>query len=226
MRLSVMAVNEKKNPFGFLWYILFALIVFVVIFIWVNIKVRPFVISVTQGYAENIASNTLNRIIDEAMRENEYNFVNVIRDSGDRVVAVTMNSADTNLFMTRISIGLKNRIADMDEIEARIPLGNFLPYPFLAGLGPKVPVKFLVLASTAVTAEESFLSKGINQSLYTLSLKVVTDVGIYIPAMHSSVRVENQVPIAQTIIVGSVPDSYTNVEGMEGSVQDTVLDIE
>lgn len=226
MRLSVMAVNEKKNPFGFLWYILFALIVFVVIFIWVNIKVRPFVISVTQGYAENIASNTLNRIIDEAMKENEYNFVNVIRDSGDRVVAVTMNSADTNLFMTRISIGLKNRIADMDEIEARIPLGNFLPYPFLAGLGPKVPVKFLVLASTAVTAEESFLSKGINQSLYTLSLKVVTDVGIYIPAMHSSVRVENQVPIAQTIIVGSVPDSYTNVEGMEGSVQDTVLDIE
>ncbi|MBQ3110927.1 MAG: sporulation protein YunB [Clostridia bacterium] len=226
MRLSIMAVNEKKNPFGFLWYILFALIVFVVIFIWVNIKVRPFVISVTQGYAENIASNTLNRIIDEAMRENEYNFVNVIRDSGDRVVAVTMNSADTNLFMTRISIGLKNRIADMDEIEARIPLGNFLPYPFLAGLGPKVPVKFLVLASTAVTAEESFLSKGINQSLYTLSLKVVTDVGIYIPAMHSSVRVENQVPIAQTIIVGSVPDSYTNVEGMEGSVQDTVLDIE
>ncbi len=226
MRLSIMSVNEKKNPFGFLWYILFALIVFIVIFIWVNIKVRPFVISVTQGYAENIASNTLNRIIDEAMRENEYNFVNVIRDSGDRVVAVTMNSADTNLFMTKISIGLKNRIAHMDEIEARIPLGNFLPYPFLAGLGPKVPVKFLVLASTAVTAEESFLSKGINQSLYTLSLKVVTDVGIYIPAMHSSVRVENQVPIAQTIIVGSVPDSYTNVEGMEGSVQDTVLDIE
>ena len=226
MRLSVMAVNEKKNPFGCLWYILCALSVLVVIVIWVNIKVRPFVISVTQGYAENIASNTLNRIIDEAMRENEYNFVNVIRDSGDRVVAVTMNSADTNLFMTRISIGLKNRIADMDEIEARIPLGNCLPYPFLAGLGPKVPVKFLVLASTAVTAEESFLSKGINQSLYTLSLKVVTDVGIYIPAMHSSVRVENQVPIAQTIIVGSVPDSYTNVEGMEGSVQDTVLDIE
>jgi sporulation protein YunB len=221
-----MSVNEKKNPFGFLWYILFALIVFIVIFIWVNIKVRPFVISVTQGYAENIASNTLNQIIDEAMKENEYNFVNLIKDSGNRVVAVTMNSADTNLFMTRISIGLKNRIADMDEIEARIPLGNFLPYPFLAGLGPKVPVKFLVLASTAVSAKESFISKGINQSLYTLSLHVVTDVGIYIPAMHSSVRVENEVPIAQTIIVGSVPDSYTNVEGMEGSVQDTVLDIE
>lgn len=226
MRLSIVSIYDKKSPFGFLWYILFALVIFIALFIWVNIKVRPFVVSVTQGYAENIASNTLNAIIDEAMKEKEYSFVNVINDSQQRVVAVTMNSADTNLFMTKISIGLKNRIADMDEIEAKIPLGNFLPYPFLAGLGPEVPVKFLILASTGVNAKENFVSTGINQSLYTLALHVVTDVGIYIPAMHSSVRVESEVPIVQTVIVGSVPDSYTNVEGMEGSVQDTVLDIE
>ncbi|MBR5535941.1 MAG: sporulation protein YunB [Clostridia bacterium] len=226
MRLSIVSGYEKRSITHFLWYILFVLIMLIALFIWINIKVRPFVISITRGYAENVASNTLNAIIDEAMRENEYNFVNVIKNAEDNVVAVTMNSADTNLFMTKISIGLKNRIADMDEIEAKIPLGNFLPYPFLAGLGPEIPVKFLILATSAVSAREDFVSKGINQSLYTLSLHVVTDVGIYIPAMHSSVTVENEIPVAQTVIVGNVPDSYTNVEGMDGSVQDTVLDIE
>lgn len=226
MRLSIAPGYEKRSGTRFLWYILFVLIFLIALFIWINIKVRPFVISITKGYAENVASNTLNAIIDEAMREREYGFVNVIRNGENNVVAVTMNSADTNLFMTKLSIGLKDRIADMDEIEARIPLGNFLPYPFLAGLGPEIPVKFLILANTSVSAKEDFVSKGINQSLYTLSLHVTTDVGIYIPAMRSSVRVESEVPIAQTVIVGSVPDSYTNVEGMEGSVQDTVLDIE
>ncbi len=226
MRLGIVSVYDKRSPVRFLWYILFLLIAFVVLFIWINIKVRPFIVSVTRGYAENVVSATLNAIIDEVMREDEYTFVNVINDSQNRVVAVTMNSADTNVFMTKIAIGLKKRIANMEEIEARIPLGNFLPYPFLAGVGPKVPVKFLVLTNTAVSVREDFISKGINQSLYTLSLHVVTDVGIYIPAMQSSVTVENEVPIAQTVIVGGVPDSYTNVEGMEGTVQDTVLDIE
>ena len=226
MRLGIVSFYEKRSPFRFLWYILIFMALLVTLFIWINIKVRPFVISVTRGYAENVVSNTLNAIIDEAMKEEDYTFINVINDASQRVVAVTMNSADTNILMTKISIGLKDRIADMEEIEAQIPLGNFLPYPFLAGLGPKVPVKFLMLANTAVSAKEEFVSKGINQSLYTLSLHVATDVGIYIPAMYSSVTVENEVPVAQTVIVGSVPDSYTNVEGMEGSLQDTVLDIE
>lgn len=226
MRLDIAFGYEKRSPWRFLWYILIFTMIAVAVFIWINIKVRPFVVSVTRGYAENVASNTLNAIIDETMRREEYKFINVIHDSEQRVVAVTMNSADTNIFMTKISIGLKNRIAQMEEVEAKIPLGNFLPYPFLAGLGPKISVKFLLLANTSVSAKENFVSTGINQSLYTLSLHVVTDVGIYIPAMHSSVRVENEVPVAQSVIVGSVPDSYTNVEGMEGSVQDTVLDIE
>lgn len=226
MRLGISSPYEKRSPARFLWYILFTLTVIAAVFIWINIKVAPFVVSVTKGYAENVASNTLNTIVDETLKNEEYSFVDVIRDANDRVVAVTMNSADTNIFMTKIAIGLKERIAEMKEVEAKIPLGNFLPYPFLAGLGPEVPVKFLILANTAVSAKEDFVAKGINQSLYTLSLHVVTDVGIYIPAMHSSVTVENEVPIAQTVIVGSVPDSYTNVEGMEGSVQDTVLDIE
>ncbi len=226
MRLGIVSSYEKRSPVRFLWYILLVLIISVALFIWISIKVMPFVVSVTKGYAENVVSNTLSAIINETMSEEEYTFVNVINDSQNRVVAVTMNSFDTNVFMTKISMGLKNKIADMEEIVAEIPLGNFLPYPFLAGMGPEVPVKFLILANTAVSAKEDFASKGINQSLYTLSLHVVTDVGIYIPAMHSSVIIENEVPIAQTVIVGSVPDSYTNVEGMEGSVQDTVLDIE
>lgn len=226
MRLGIVSVYEKRSPVRFLWYILFLLVAVISVFIWINIKVRPFMVSVTRGYAENVVSNTLNAIIDETMQNEDFTFVNVIKDSSGRVVAVTMNSADTNVFMTRISIGLKNRIADMEQVEAKIPIGNFLPYPFLAGLGPEVSVKFLVLANTAVSAREEFVSKGINQSLYTLSLHVVTDVGIYIPAMHSSVTVENEVPVAQTLIVGNVPDTYTNVEGVEGTAQDTVLNID
>lgn len=220
------AEYEKRGVGQIGLYILFFAVLSAGVFIFINIKIAPFVLSVAKGYANNAVSNVLNDIVNDAMREESYNFINIINDSEGKIAAVTMNSADTNLFITKITIGLKERIADMDEIEAKIPLGNFCPYPFLTGLGPKVKVRFLILANSNVTAKESFEAKGINQTLYTLSFHVDTRVGIYIPGMNSSVMVENEMPIAQTLIVGSVPDNYTNVEGMDGTVQDTVLDIE
>ena len=226
MRMSLDFGYEKPKYRRFFIYIALLFVVAAGVFIFINLKIRPFVISVTQGYAVNAVSNTLNDIIDEVLKKDEYRFVNIIKDSQGQIAAVTMNSADVNLFMTQLSIGMKEKIADMDEIEAKIPLGNFLPYPFFAGLGPDIPVRFLILANSNVGVEEKFVSQGINQTLYTLTLNSDTRVKLYIPTVNTSITVKNSIPVFQTLVVGGVPDSYTNVEGMEGTVQDTVLDIE
>lgn len=225
LRLSIVSAYEKGKTRRFLIYIGVLCVAAVCLFVWVNIKIRPFMVSVAKGYAENIVSNTLNDITDDVMKNEKYTFVDILKDGNGQIAAVTMNSAETNLFITKISIGLKNKIADMDEAEVKIPMGNFLPYPFLAGLGPKVTVRFLILANSSVSPKEEFRAEGINQTLYTLSFRVETRVGIYIPTMHTTVEVENFVPIAQTLIVGGVPESYTNVEGLEGTVQDAVMNI-
>lgn len=226
MRMSLDFGNKTKWP-GRLWfYMVVALMVSSIVFVWANVTIRPFIIGVAKGYATNAVNNTLTGIIDELLKEESYEFVNIISDSEGKIAAVTMNSADTNLFMTGLTMRLKNKIADMEEIEAKIPLGNFLPYPFLAGLGPDIKVRFLILANSDVKLYERFEAQGINQTLYTVTLHADTKVGIYIPTMHSAVVIENELPLYQTLIVGGVPDSYTNVEGMEGTVQDTVLDIE
>ncbi len=226
MRMSIDGDCQKRGAASFLLYICTFMVIVAVLFVWLNIKVRPFIISVARGYATNIVSQTLNEIMDGEMKEGDYSFIHLIEDREGKIAAATMNSPDVNLLMTKIAIGFQNRIEDMDQVKADIPLGNFLPYPFLAGLGPEIPVRFVVLSNTSVTAEESFEAKGINQTLYTVSFHVVTSVGIYIPTMHESVVVENDIPVAKTLIVGAVPDSYTNVEGMEGSVQDTILDVD
>lgn len=219
---------EKEYGFGIkriLIYFLILVIALAGIFVFVNIKIRPFVISITQGYAKNAVGNTMNDIIDEVLKEDEYRFVDIIKDSEGKVAAVTMNSADVNLFMTRIAIQMKERIADMDEIKAEIPLGNFFPYPFLSGLGPNITIKFLILANSTIATSENFSSAGINQTLYTLSIHSETRVGIYVPTVNSSVTVENDIPVFRTLIVGQVPETYTNVEGVESGAADTVLNI-
>ncbi len=226
MRMSLDFGYEKPKYRRFFIYIALFVVLVAGVFVFINLKIRPFVISVTQGYAVNAVSNTLNDIIDEVLKKDEYSFVNIIKDSQGQIAAVMMNSTDVNLFMTQISIGMKEKIADMDEIEAKIPLGNFLPHPFFAGLGPDIPVRFLILANSNVGVEETFEARGINQTLYTLTLYSDTSVKLYIPTVNTSITIKNNIPVFQTLVVGGVPDSYTNVEGMDGTVQDTVLDIE
>ncbi len=222
MRMSVVYTNDKKV---FPW-ILCGLVAFCLVLLWIGVKIKPLVISVAKGYGENLVSNTLNEMINEEIKKLDFEFTNVTLTSEGKVTRVTMDSGRVNQFMADIVLVLKDKIAEMEEIEAGIPLGNFLSNPFFSGMGPKIPVRFLILTNTNVTMEEEFSSQGINQTLYVINLRVDTKVGIFFPGIRDSMMVTNLVPLSQQLIVGEVPDNYTNVEGMEGSVQDTVLDID
>ncbi|MBQ8003016.1 MAG: sporulation protein YunB [Clostridia bacterium] len=223
MRLGIVSVRKKGDRCKRLAFVLLALILLT---LWAGMKIRPIIVSVAKGYGENVVANNLNEIINKELKNIDFDFTRIVYTPEGTVASVGMDSHKVNLFMTDIVLMLKDKIIELEEIEAKIPLGNFLSNPFFSGLGPSVPVKFLILANTNVTAEDKFVSEGINQTLYTINLRVDTKVGIYIPGIKDSMTVTNIVPISQHLIVGEVPDSYTNVEGMEGTVQDTVLDIE
>ena len=226
MRMSVISTYEKRGGVkSVLCFLLAFLIAFLGIFIWINIKMRPLVTGVTKAYAENIVSYVINDLTREKLREEDYSFIDIQKDGEGKVIALNMNAIDANLFRSRIAVALKDRISSMEIKEAKIPLGNFTRQPFLSGLGPKITVRFLMLPSSEIEINESFSSKGINQTIYTVSLDVTTDVSVYIPTMSSSIELKTGIPIAQTVIVGQVPDSYTHVSGVEGDPEDIVLDI-
>ncbi|MCD8049757.1 MAG: sporulation protein YunB [Clostridia bacterium] len=197
----------------------------VLLFVWVNIKIKPFITSVTKSYAENTVAATLNSILREQLQTHDYDFIDITYLPDGSVASVSLNAVETNLLRSALIESLKKEIAALDEQRIGIPLGNFLPNQFFSGLGPKIPVTFLILSNTSVKVAESFTSQGINQTLYTLSFQIETRVGIYIPTLSSSVNVETTIPIAQTIIVGKIPESYTSVDGVEDTPEDVVLNM-
>lgn len=227
MRMSVISTYEKKGGVkSALCFVLASLIAILGILIWINVKLRPLVTSVTRGYAQNAVSYALNKLIEEQLKTDDYSFIDIRTDQEGKVIAVSMDVTDTNLLRSRLIMALEDRIACLEPTVVKIPLGNFTRQPFLSGLGPKVPVRFLMLPSFSINVSDSFKTSGINQTLYTVSLDVTSNVGIYIPTMSSSVELKTNIPVAQTVIVGQVPDSYTDVSGVEGSRGDTVLNLD
>ncbi len=222
--MSVVSAYEKGGLKRALCLVLVSLAAVAAVFVWINIKLRPFVTSVTEGYAKILVSYTLNSVVKEELEKRDYEFTDVRTNGDGSVMAVNLNAVETNLLRSALAVTLRERTAAMEEKVVMVPLGNFLPYHYFSGLGPKVPIRFLILSNTSIEFTDDFRAAGINQTLYTVTLDIKTRVRIYIPTMQSTVETENNIPIAQTLIVGDVPDSYTNVEGTTSSAPDIVLD--
>ena len=58
----------------------------------------------------------------------------------------------------------------------------------------------------------SVVTAGINQTKHQINLEVMVDIDILIPWATESARVTTEVLIADTIIVGQVPETYFNLQ--------------
>jgi hypothetical protein len=80
------------------------------------------------------------------------------------------------------------------------------------GRGPKVPIKIIYLTSSSVDFKNSIASAGINQTKLQLSLEITVDVDVLIPWSTKSSSIVTDVLVADTVVVGKVPDTFVNME--------------
>ena len=60
-----------------------------------------------------------------------------------------------------------------------------------------------------------FVSSGINQTLYRVNLLLTASVRLVMPGVSEIISVRAEAAIAESIIVGDVPQVYTNVASEE-----------
>ena len=80
---------------------------------------------------------------------------------------------------------------------------------FLAGRGPKMPVRMQSTGSCSARFENQFSQAGINQTTHQILLCVDVSVSILLPGFRTGTQVANSYAVAETVIVGDVPDTYT-----------------
>ena len=98
-----------------------------------------------------------------------------------------------------------------------IPLGSIFLPEFLSGRGPQIPVNILSIRNSEATFSSSFTQAGINQTLHQLIMEIFVDVTVLVLGETNSFTVSSHVVVAQTIIVGHVPDTYFQNGGNYGA---------
>ncbi len=98
-----------------------------------------------------------------------------------------------------------------------MPFGSFTGFKLLAGRGPGVKIKISTIGEVETDLRSEFTSQGINQTLHRVYLQVKCNVNILTPFDNISREITNQVLLMENVIVGNIPNTYYNLEGINGS---------
>ena len=119
------------------------------------------------------------------------------------------------------------RIDEVSPQELSIPVGSLTGSVLLAGRGPCISVRMESVGSSSASFENEFTSAGINQTKHLIVLNIDVVVSILLPGFSTATTISNAVTVAETVIVGSVPDTYTyfssTSENFENDVKDYIL---
>lgn len=163
--------------------------------------------------ASDMITATINDKIKEKMSAGQYTydyFVNLQKDNDGNITAISANMARINTLSSEI---LQEVIAATNSgmHDLNIPLGNLLGMNLLLGRGPNVPVKILMLTSSFADFRNELSSAGINQIKHQIILEVRVEIDVLLPWEMRSTEVVSELLIAETVLVGKVPNSYLNM---------------
>ena len=181
-----------------------------------SINMRPVMTALAIARIRSVAARAMNDAILESMGD-ETNYARLIRvhESADRVYMLQANTHKMNILAADCAEAAQERIAQMGDQGISIPLGTITGISFLAGKGPSVKVSFSPAGSVQSEFSSEFISSGINQTLYRVNLRLIASVRLVMPGVSETVSVQAEAAIAESIIVGDVPEVYTNVASEE-----------
>ena len=194
--------------------LLFFLAMFCLFFAAVAIFLKDLSAQIAVSDASDIVTVQINNAISDIMAEQDYSgdyFVSFEKDAAGDVTAISSNMARINALSAKIL----HRVVGATEnrtIEIGIPAGNLTGISLLMGRGPTIPVQIIVLTSSRVEFNNSIVTAGINQTKHQINLEVIVDIDILVPWGTESSQVMTEILIADTIVVGQVPDTYLNVQ--------------
>lgn len=132
------------------------------------------------------------------------------KNAAGEISAVTANVAALNALAGDILLAVTNAAAE-NNIEISIPIGSLTGSSLLLSRGPRIRVQVQVLGSTFTGFQTDIASIGINQTRHRIVLELRENITLLMPWHAVETTVVTDIPVAETIIVGKVPDSYLNI---------------
>ena len=219
--------KSKKIITVFLVLIIALVLIFASVFYCMCV-LRPLVINMARTKAKEIGVMTINRVVSEKLKKENLDFsdiVNFTYDENGKIAALSSNVSVASRLKSDLAIEVTEAIRKISKSEVGITLGTLSGIDILYGTGPIIPIEIKPYGYANTDIKTKFHEEGINQTAFEVVAEVSSDISILMPTIEKSEKVETTVPIISTVIVGDVPQSYTNVDRDGYEYEDDVLQL-
>lgn len=201
----------RKKIILFLLIICFALTFIGIVY---SKKIDSVVNAYANTYVSNLITKMLYETIGKYISEKGIEYLDIVefdKDDNGNIKALTVNSGLLNVIRSETSLQFANQLDILENRDFYIPFGNIISSKMFSGLGPKVKIKIVPLGYVTSETINDFYSVGINQSLHNISINYSITINVVAPFSSASTTQTAKITIAESIIIGDVPNTNITV---------------
>jgi len=192
----------------------------VIAFLMFRSRYRDVIRELAETQVKNTTSDLTNDAIAKQIADGVIQYDRIVyfeKDLNGRITALKTNISEVNRLKTDILNIINDEILALDTSDIGIPLGSLFLPEFLSGKGPAIPVHILAIRNSDANFTSNFTQAGINQTLHQLNMVVSVDVSVLVLGQTNSFTINSEVVVAETVIVGDVPDTFLHTGGNYGA---------
>ncbi len=197
-------------------FIIFFAAVSALLLVVFRIRYHDAIRSLSETQVKNATSDLINDAIDKQIYLGNIHYDRIVyfeKDLDGQITALKTNMTEVNRLKTAILNLINDEILALDTTDITIPIGSLLLPEIFSGRGFGIPIQILSIRNSDASFHSYFTEAGINQTLQQLTMDVSVDVSVLVLGKAESFTVSSQVVVAETIIVGQVPDTFFQTGG-------------
>ena len=200
----------------FMRFCLFLLVLFLALFLMFRSRYRDIIRELAETQVKNTTSDLTNDAIAKQIADGIIQYDRIVffeKDLEGRITALKTNMSEVNRLKTDILNIINDEILALDTSDIGIPLGSLFFPELFSGKGPAIPVHILSIRNSDAAFSSNFVQAGINQTLHQLTMLVSVDVAVLVLGQTGSFTITSEVVVAETVIVGDVPNTFLQTGG-------------
>ena len=188
-------------------------------------RITPSIKVACESRAKSVALGITNETVKEILTGAEHeSLVNLTYNTEGKIVGINADIVEMNRLSSEIASAIQDKLTNLDDITIKIPVAKLLGLNIFSGYGPKIKIKLVPYGNTLAEFNTEFVSEGINQTRHTIYIDIASTVNVIIPFNVGAVTSVTRVTVAETVIVGDIPQTYYNIEGVKDAAEAGILD--
>ncbi len=180
-----------------------------------NRSLKPIAFKLAESYGAEAAAGIITQTVSDYFDSANIGYSDLVRlsyNSSGFVSSVEYNGAAINKMKSECLSLLRGNLKKLKAAKIKIPLGSLFNDLSLSGRGPSLNIRVSASAVPDIEILSAFDSAGVNQSKHEIRMCVSAKISVFIPPKSEEFTVKQDYVLAQTVVVGDVPDGCAIVE--------------